>query len=97
MAFQKGVPRPANAGRKKGTPNKKNTIFESLEQIQTEDGSPVDIVKMFISDMMQLPAMQRAELWIRFMEYIYPKQKITEVTGEMGIKIIVEDFLSKDE
>lgn len=87
---------PGNPGRPKGAKNKRHTIFESLEKIQTENGDQVDIVKLFIADMMQLPAMQRAELWVKFMEYIYPKQKNLELSsGEEGFKIILEDYARK--
>jgi hypothetical protein len=92
MPFEKG-----NPGRPKGSKNKRHTIFESLDQIQTENGDPVDVIKLFFNDMMQLPAMQRAEMWLKFMEYIYAKQKNVEVNAEMGIKIVVEDFLKKEE
>jgi len=88
---------PGNPGRPKGSKNKRHTIFESLDKIRTEDGKPVDIVKLFINDMMQLPAMQRAELWVKFMEYIYAKQKNIEMSaGEEGFKIVVEKYLSEE-
>ena len=96
MPFEKGKPRHPDAGRKKGTPNKRNTIFESLENIKTEDGDTVDLVKIFVHDLMSLPAMQRAEVLVRFFEYVYPKQRNIETTGEMGIKVIVEKYLSED-
>ena len=95
MAFEKG--KPKTGGRAKGTPNKRQTIFEALEKIHTEDGQPIDIVKMFINDMMEIPAMQRTDAWLRFMEFVFPKQKNLEVTGEMGIKVTVERYLPKDE
>lgn len=94
MPFEKGHKKLG--GRQKGTPNKRHTIFESLEMIQTSDGEPVDLVKIFIHDLFQLPAMQRAEILVRFMEYVYPKQKNIEMNGDMGIKVIVEKYLSED-
>ena len=78
--FQKGVPRPKNAGRKKGTPNKATmTIFQSLEQIVTEDGQPIDIIKLFFDGLMDMPSFQRVDALLKFMEFIYPKRKQVEV------------------
>lgn len=79
MGFKKGEPRPANAGRKKGTPNKRNTIFESLDEIVTEDGKPVDIVKMFFDGLMAMPPYQRVDALLEFMHFVYPKRKMIEV------------------
>ena len=93
--FQKGQPRPENAGRKKGTPNKRPAIFESLEKIRTAEGVPIDMVKWFIKDLNDLPAMQRAELTLRFIEYLYPKQRNVEVSAGEGFKIILEDYSKK--
>ncbi len=80
MPFKKGQPRPVGAGRKKGSPNKRNTIFESLEEIVTEDGQPLDIVKVLMAEIMDknMAPYERAQLLLEFMQFVYPKQKIME-------------------
>lgn len=90
MPFQKG-----NPGRPKGAKNKRPAIFESLEKIQTAEGDPIDMVKWFIKDLNDLPAMQRAELTLRFIEYLYPKQRNIEMSIPEGIEIVVKDYTSK--
>lgn len=37
MGFEKGKPRPANAGRKKGTPNKVHTFLHAVKVESIED------------------------------------------------------------
>lgn len=95
MAFQKGHKRVG--GRQKGTPNKRNTIFESLEEIQTEDGRVVDVVKLFFKGLMTMPPYQQVDALLEFMQFLYPKQKQLEIgnlDGE-GFKVIIEDYSSK--
>ncbi len=95
MPFVKGQKKIA--GRKKGTPNKRNTIFESLDLIRTEDGSPVDVVKLFFDGLMTMPPFQRVDALLEFMKFLYPQQKNVELSnpeGE-GFRIIVEDYVSK--
>ncbi len=92
--FKKG--KPKTGGRKKGVINKKRTIFESLEEIVTEDGKPVDVVKLFFEGLMAMPAFQRVDALLELMQFIYPKQKNLEIsTSEEGFKIIVEDWTKK--
>lgn len=98
MGFKKGVPRHPDAGRKKGSLNKKRTIFESLEQIQTEDGQPVDVVKLFFAGLMTMPPYQQVDALLEFMKFIFPIQKHVELSnGEdgNGFKIIIEDYTKK--
>lgn len=95
--FKKGMKRPEKAGRKKGTPNKRNTIFESLEQIRTEDGSPVDVVKLFFDGLMTMPPFQRVDALLEFMKFLYPQQKNVELSNPEGqaFKVIIEDYGKK--
>lgn len=94
MPFQKG--KAKTGGRQKGVPNKRHTIFESLEQIRTEDNVPIDIVKLFFDGLMTMPPYQRVDALLKLMEFVYPKQKLLELsTGEAGFKIVIEDYGKK--
>lgn len=94
MPFQKGHKKVG--GKKKGTPNKRNTIFESLEEIRTVKGQPLDVVKLFFEGVMDMPSFQRVDALLKFMEFLYPKQKNLEInTGEGGFKIVIEDYTKK--
>ncbi len=93
--FEKGGKKPANSGRQKGTPNKRRTIFESLEEIHTEDGKPVDVVKMLFDGIMTMPPFQRVDAFLELMKFIYPQQKNVELSnpeGSEGFKIVIEDW-----
>lgn len=96
MGFQKGQPRPAKAGRKKGTPNKRRTIFESLEQI-TDGGKPVDLVELFFKGLMTMPPYQQVDSILQLMKFVYPQQKSLEIGNkdESGFKVIIEDYSKK--
>jgi len=79
MPFKKGLPRPANAGRKKGTPNKKTiSLLEEMEQILTDDGQPVSVIKLFFNGLMAMPPYQQVDALLKFMEFLYPKRKHME-------------------
>jgi len=97
MPFEKGKPRHANAGRKKGTPNKRRTIFESLEEIRTEDGKPVDVVKLFFQGLQTMPPYQQVDALLDLMKFIFPTQKSLELGNkdEEGFKVIIEDYSKK--
>lgn len=97
MGFEKGKPRHKDAGRKKGTPNKRRTIFESLDEIITKDGRPVDVVKLFFEALMDMPPFQRVDALNNFMKFVYPQQKQLEIGNrdDQGFKIIVEEWSKK--
>jgi hypothetical protein len=99
MPFKKGMIKTAAMGRKKGTPNKRRTIFESLEEIQTKDGRPVDIVKLFFEGLMTMPPFQRVDALLDFMKFVYPQQRSVELSNKEGegFKLIIEDYRKKDE
>lgn len=95
MPFQKGHKKVG--GRVKGTINKRRTVFESLEEIVTEDGKPVDVVKMFFGALDTMPPYQQVDALLDFMQYVYPKQRNIEIgnASEEGFKIIVENYTKK--
>lgn len=95
MPFKKGMKKIG--GRKKGVPNKRSSIFEALDQIRTEDGQPVDVVKLFFDGLMTMPPFQRVDALLEFMKFVYPQQKNLELSqpeGE-GFRIIVEEYQKK--
>lgn len=94
MKFAKGHKKAG--GRQKGVPNKRRTIFESLDEIVTRDGRPIDVVKLFFEALMDMPPFQRVDALNNFMKFVYPQQKALEVsTGEGGFKIVIEDYTKK--
>lgn len=50
-----------------------------MEKIVTEDGQPIDIIKLFFASVMDMPPFDRADALLKFMEFIYPKRKQVEV------------------
>ena len=76
--FQKGMKRPDNAGRRKGTPNKKTTELiellgdynpaESLLEILKSDRVPIDL---------------KIKINLDLMSYIYPKRKSIEAKEQV--------------
>lgn len=93
--FQKGHKKVG--GREKGSINKRRTIFESLEEIVTEDGKPIDVVKLFFNGLMTMPPYQQVDALIDFMKFIYPQQKTLEIGNkdEQGFKVVIEDYSKK--
>lgn len=89
MAFVKGKPRPANAGRRKGTPNK---ATQTLEDKCREYGvDPFEVLLQLCSsedEGVRLGAAKEA------CKYIHPQRKALEVSnaGDTGFKVIVEDY-----
>lgn len=84
-------------GRQKGVPNKKRSIFESMDGIVTQDGEPVDVVKMFFHALQTLPPNLQVNALLDFMQFIYPKQKSMEVTsGESEpFRVVIHDYSTK--
>lgn len=95
MAFKKGHKKIG--GRVKGSINKRRTIFESLEQIVTEDGEPVDVVKMLFQGIMTMPPYQQVDAFLELMKFIYPQQKSLDIGNkdDAGFKIVIEDYSKK--
>jgi hypothetical protein len=68
MGFKKGQPRPANAGRKKGTPNK-STLMIKLQELN------YDVVQKLIDSLEAQPQYMQADHLIKLLEFMYPKKK----------------------
>ena len=71
--FQKGMKRPENAGRKKGTPNKKTKELMELLGDYNPAESLLEILK---SD--RVPIDLKIKINLDLMGYLYPKRKSVE-------------------
>ena len=74
MAFQKGNPRPPNAGRKPGSKNKK-TIIGAYDVLANRDKNPVEEILNIVDS---LPPWDQINAWFKLLEWIEPKAKVRE-------------------
>jgi|SRR6185437_457708 len=75
--FKPGDPRPPNSGRKKGKPNKKT---EALHELLLASGlEPVENLKRLLPT---LEPEKQADVYLKLLEFIYPKRKAVEITIE---------------
>ena len=104
-SWKPGV-RPPGAGRPKGTPNKKTLEFQAL--LEKKNFSPGEaLIKIFHEQMAifehrkkmrnftgALIALDNAQTTANnICQYVYPKKKAVEHTGEVGIKTFA-DFIA---
>jgi hypothetical protein len=91
MGFKKGQPRPANAGRKKGTPNRKTQdLLAICERLGV---NPFESMVQAAQEIIEPEA--RVNAWEKVCQYILPKRKAVEIANEdeeEGFRIIVEDY-----
>ena len=79
MTFKVGDKKPANGGRKKGTPNKKT---KELIEILGAFNPAEKLVEIFKeTDDKDLKASIAKEL----MKYVYPQRKAVEMTGDVQL------------
>lgn len=103
--FKEGQPRPANAGRKKGTPNKKTVAFlQILEKHNFDPGEELIFIykeQRAIFEQRKknknwegaLTALSDSERTVNnICQYVYPKKKAIEHTGEVNVKTFA-DFI----
>lgn len=74
MAWPKGVPRPPNSGRKKGTPNKKTELLQ--QKLERHNYDPIDALVALIPE---LDPKSKAHVALELMQYVYPKRKAIEL------------------
>lgn len=92
MAYPKGKPRPEGAGRQKGTPNKST---EYLQDLCDKNGINVFEAMLKVAKDAYDPAL-RFNALKELAQYLYPKRKALEITGDAeGFKIVIEDYTSK--
>ena len=93
--FKTGEKRPENAGRKKGSLNKKTVLLQEI--LEAASYCPVEEILKILNEKnpkkMLMPS-DRVRFNLELMSYIYPKRKAIEVRQESSGKI---QFISKDE
>src|SRR5436305_5300836 len=91
MAWPKGKPRPAGAGRAKGTPNKNTLELKEAFKRLLDHASP-----NFIAWLDDIPDPERRfEICSKFAEYLVPKLGRTELTGADGEKLSVSVSINR--
>lgn len=77
--FKPGAPRPPGSGRKKGTPNKDTQkLVEVLRELN------VNPVRAVCELMPKLEYAKQADVYLKLMEYIYPKRRAEDAAGDPG-------------
>jgi hypothetical protein len=87
MPFQRGQPRPSNAGRRAGTPNRASSDFR--EKVLRSGLSPVDFLCQTFRDPEQ-PMHLRVDAAKSIIPYIYPKLQSVDVNGRDGQPLVVQ-------
>lgn len=86
----KGTPRSPNAGRKKGTPNKKSqALIDKCNEFGVDPFAILlDFAKNSVDPKMKFDAAKEVS------QYLYPKRKATEISmeEENGFRVIIEDY-----
>lgn len=84
MTFKKGDAKPANSGRKKGTPNKKNLgVQERLEQKGVNCIDEILEIARTTED-----EQIRFQCYKELLKYVYPQRKAVEFTQEIELPVI---------
>lgn len=83
MAFKKGDKKPANSGRKKGTPNKKTMLFkDKLGNFDTI----AELVNLFNTTKDEV---LKASICKEFLKYEYPQRKAVDFEiGEETLNLV---------
>lgn len=93
--FVKGATKPANSGRKPGTPNKYGNIRDRLKSIilpylNTDPDAPV---KTLSNDLMRLDPDQRVDAIAKYLPFLVPKYSSTTITADANRPVAEEDRL----
>lgn len=89
--FEPGKPRPENAGRKKGTPNKKTTNL--LEIFDKYNFCPAESLLRDLTDPevdSKLNPKEIADIKLKLMEFKFPRRKAVEHTGADGADLFTQ-------
>lgn len=93
--FVKGAAKPANSGRKPGTPNKYGNIRDRLKSIilpylNTDPDAPE---KTLGKDLMCLDSDQRVDAIAKYLPFLVPKYSSTTITADANRPVAEEDRL----
>ena len=93
MAFQKGQPKPANGGRKKGSINKKTKEFQAALDFVSNT-----LEDTILTDIQSVSPSRRLQLYTDLMNYSRPKLSSTrnendnKFSGGLDINISFDDL-----
>ena len=87
MPFQRGQPRPANAGRRAGTPNKVAADFR--ERILRSGLSPADFLAATFRDETQ-PINVRVDCAKTLCSFLYPRLANVDIGSANGAPLVVQ-------
>jgi hypothetical protein len=90
--FKPGCPRPPNAGRKKGTPNK---ATQQLREILDAEG--LDPAKKLAELLPNLTPEKQADICLKLMDFLYPKRKAVALTNEDGSALFPAEPLKRED
>lgn len=79
MGFKKGDPRPANAGRKPGSPNKKSML---VKEVLESHG--INLVDQILVRLPTLDKDKQVAALTQLLPYVYPKLTNIEHSGSIG-------------
>lgn len=93
--FVKGAAKPANSGRKPGTPNKYGNVRDRLKSIilpylNTDPDAPE---KTLGNDLMRLDPDQRVDAIAKYLPFLVPKYSSTTITADANRPVAEEDRL----
>lgn len=94
--FQKGMKRPENAGRKKGTPNKRTV--ELLSKLEELDYDPLEKLIIIANDDKTSTEL-KTKINLELLSYIYPKRKAVamDITKYVGRVSEMEQEVAENE
>ena len=92
MGFKKGEPRPANAGRKKGSKNVRVSVLEICQGIGLDPFLEMAKIAQDIRHKYRMEALKE------LCQYIEPKKKHSEIAldpDKSTIRVVIEDYTKK--
>lgn len=79
MPFKKGDPRPANAGRKRGSTNKKSRFVHDI--LETHG---INLVEQIVVRLAKISTEDQVKALCGLLPYVYPKLTSVEHSGEIS-------------
>lgn len=79
MPFKKGEPRPANAGRKKGTPDKKSLLVREVLENHS-----INLAEQIVVRLPKLTSLEQVRALIQLLPYVYPKLTSVQHSGSIA-------------